>query len=175
MKKIMIISTLVLLAACTGQKENTETVKSTEQAVRAEQTISRQGTVPTTQGDAANFTGVVTVEGIYQPVAPSHTYAAYVTFEPGARTNWHSHPLGQTLIVTEGIAWTQDEFGNTHEAYIGDVIHCPSDVTHWHGASPYTRMTHVSVSERLDGAGVTWLEPVTDEQYKEAGSIIGGS
>ena len=88
-----------------------------------------------------------------------------VTFEPSARTHWHTHPLGQTLIVTAGVGWTQCEGGPKAEIRAGDVIWCPCQRRHWHGATPTTGMTHVAIAEALDGKSVAWMEPVTDEQY----------
>lgn len=173
MKKIVLMLLAVAMLTSCSQKKS-ETQVSAKETVPAKQIMARQGTAPITQGAAANFTGTVSVENIYQPSTPSRTYAAYVTFAPGARTNWHSHPLGQTLIVTQGVAWTEDEFGNTHEGRIGDVIYCPTNITHRYGASPDTTMTHVAVAERLEGVGTKWGKPVTDEQYEKAGITIKG-
>ena len=90
---------------------------------------------------------------------------ASVTFEPGARTHWHTHPLGQTLIVTSGVGWTQCEGGPTEEIRAGDVIWCPCNHRHWHGATPTMAMTHVAIAEALNGKAVEWMEPVSDAQY----------
>ncbi len=96
---------------------------------------------------------------------PARVGGAIVTFEPGARTAWHTHPLGQTLIVTSGVGWTQCEGEPTVEIRAGDVIWCPPNHKHWHGATPTTAMTHIAIQESLNGSPVTWMEHVTDEQY----------
>lgn len=117
------------------------------------------------EGPAENFTGKVTIRGSFRREAPSRVTGATVHFEPGARTAWHTHPLGQTLIVTEGVGWTQVEDGPVLEFHAGDVLLCPADRRHWHGATPREGMTHVAVAEALDGSNVTWMEKVTDEEY----------
>ena len=96
---------------------------------------------------------------------PSRVTGAIVTFEPGARSNWHTHPLGQTLIVTDGVGWTQVEDGPVQEFAAGDIVLCPLNQRHWHGATPTSSMTHIAIQEALDGTNVTWMEPVTDDQY----------
>ncbi|NIJ42502.1 quercetin dioxygenase-like cupin family protein [Parvibaculum indicum] len=127
--------------------------------------IYRNGSRPSQQGPSEFFTGTVRVDPLVQTEAPARVSAASVTFEPGARTNWHTHPLGQTLIVTSGVGWTQCEGEPIEEIRAGDVIWCPPGHKHWHGATPTTSMTHIAVQEALDGKVVDWLEPVTDEQY----------
>ena len=127
--------------------------------------IQRNGTRPSQKGPSDYFTGNVRIDPIVQAPEPSRVTGASVTFEPGARSNWHTHPLGQTLIVTSGVGWTQCEGEPIEEIRAGDVIWCPPGHKHWHGATPTTSMTHIAIQEMLDGKVVDWLEKVTDEQY----------
>jgi quercetin dioxygenase-like cupin family protein len=117
------------------------------------------------QGPEQFFTGQVTIRGQFSRTAPSRVAGAIVTFAPGARTAWHSHPLGQTLIVTEGVGWTQVQDAPVQEFAAGDILLCPADEPHWHGATPESSMTHVAIQEALDGTMVTWMHQVSDEQY----------
>lgn len=127
--------------------------------------IKRVGTQPSQKGPSTYFTGTVRIDPLSNPPAPSRVSCGSVTFEPGARSNWHTHPLGQTLIVTAGCGWTQCEGEPIVEIRAGDVVWCPPGHKHWHGASPTTSMTHIAVQESVNGVAVNWLEPVTDEQY----------
>jgi len=127
--------------------------------------IFRAGSKPSKQGPADYFTGRVRQDPLHEAPAPARVRMVSVTFEPGARTHWHTHPLGQTLIVTAGVGWVQREGGPVEEIRPGDVVWIPPDEKHWHGATPSTAMTHIAVHEALDGSHVTWLEPVTEEQY----------
>ena len=127
--------------------------------------ILRNGAQPSTFGSAENFTGRVRVDAPFAREAPSRLAGATVTFEPGARSNWHTHPLGQTLIVTAGVGWTQCEGEAIVEIRAGDIVWCPPGHRHWHGATPTTAMTHIAIQEALDGKVVDWMEPVTDAQY----------
>ena len=127
--------------------------------------IQRNGSKPSSKGPAEYFTGSVRIDTPFQASAPGRAGGAIVTFEPGARTAWHTHPLGQTLIVTSGLGWTQCEGGPVEEIRPGDVVWCPPGTRHWHGATPTTAMTHVAIAEVLDGTMVDWMEHVTDEQY----------
>ena len=127
--------------------------------------IIRAGSQPSAKGPAAYFTGTVRIDPLSEPTAPSRTACAYVTFEPGARTAWHTHPLGQTLIVTTGLGWVQTEGGAIEEIRPGDVVAFAPGEKHWHGAAPTTAMTHIAIQEALDGKAVDWLEKVSDEQY----------
>lgn len=127
--------------------------------------ITRKNDMKTTTGPAVNFTGTVTITAQFQRAAPSRVGGAIVHFEPGARTAWHKHPLGQTLIIIEGTGWTQVKGGQIHEFHAGDQLWCPADQEHWHGATPTTAMTHVAIQESLNGSPVTWLEHVTDAEY----------
>jgi quercetin dioxygenase-like cupin family protein len=138
-----------------------------DQAVRDSQTIiiTRSGSQPSRPGPTENFTGSVRVDPLFQAHDPAHTSGAYVTFEPGARSAWHTHPLGQTLIVTAGTSWVQQEGGEKQEIKPGDVIWTPPGVKHWHGATATNGMTHIAIQEQVDGKNVDWMEQVSDEQY----------
>lgn len=127
--------------------------------------ITRKEEMKTTQGPADYFTGKVTITGQFQRESPSRVGGAIVRFEPSARTAWHKHPLGQTLIVTEGVGWTQIEGGKKLEFKAGDIMWCSADHKHWHGATPSGPMEHIAIQESINGSPVTWMEHVTDEQY----------
>ena len=129
--------------------------------------IKRVGTQASAKGSPDWFTGSVRVDPLFQAPDPALVAGASVTFEPGARTVWHTHPLGQTLIVTSGCGWAQREGGPVEEIHPGDVVWFAPQEKHWHGASPTTGMTHIAIQERQDGKVVDWLEPVTDEQYNK--------
>jgi quercetin dioxygenase-like cupin family protein len=128
--------------------------------------IKRSGSQPSGKGPAEYFTGAVRVDPLFQAPAPARAVGASVTFEPGARTAWHTHPLGQTLIVTAGCGLVQRWGGSVEEIRPGDVIWFPPGEKHWHGASPTTALTHIAVQEALDGKTVEWMEQVSDEQYQ---------
>jgi quercetin dioxygenase-like cupin family protein len=130
--------------------------------------IARAGTQPSQKGPAEYFTGSVRIDPLFQPKESTRASGAYVTFEPGARTAWHTHPLGQTLIVTAGVGRVQIEGGLVEEIRPGDVVSIPPGRRHWHGAAPTTAMTHIAVQEQLNGKVVEWMEKVTDEQYAGA-------
>jgi len=127
--------------------------------------IIRNGSQPSTAGPAEYFTGTVRIDSPFKGVGGANVSGAIVTFEPGARSAWHTHPLGQTLIVTSGKGWTQCEGGPIVEINAGDIISCPPDHRHWHGATPTTAMTHIAIQEAKDGKVVEWMEKVTDEAY----------
>jgi quercetin dioxygenase-like cupin family protein len=127
--------------------------------------IKRIGSRPPAKGSADYFTGNVRIDPLFEAPDPARAAGASVTFEPGARTAWHTHPLGQTLIVTSGVGRVQRWGGPIEEVRPGDVIWFPPGEKHWHGASPTTAMTHIAIQERLDGRAVEWLEHVSDEQY----------
>jgi quercetin dioxygenase-like cupin family protein len=128
--------------------------------------IKRAGAQPSAKGPSDWFTGTVRIDALFQPTGPARAAAASVTFEPGARTAWHTHPLGQTLIVTAGCGWVQRDGGAIEEIRPGDVVWFPPGEKHWHGASPTTAMTHIAIQEGLDGKFVDWMEKVGDAQYK---------
>lgn len=127
--------------------------------------LYRNGSRPSQPGPADWFTGTVRIDPLLVPPAPARAASASVTFEPGARTAWHTHPLGQTLIVTSGVGWTQCEGETIVEIRAGDVVWCPPDHRHWHGATQTTAMTHIAIQEALDGKMVEWMEHVSDEEY----------
>ena len=128
--------------------------------------IQRNGSQPSKSGPAEYFTGTVRVDAPFKAEEPGRLSGAIVTFEPGARTNWHTHPLGQTLLVTAGLGWVQREGELREEIRPGDTVWIPAGEKHWHGAAPTTAMTHVAILEKLDGKDANWLEPVTDKQYQ---------
>ncbi|OOY03301.1 cupin domain-containing protein [Thioclava sp. F28-4] len=127
--------------------------------------IIRSGTNASMQGPEDWFTGTVRVDPLFQAEEPGRTSGSHVTFEPGARTAWHTHPAGQTLIVTFGRGRVQRDGGPVEEISQGDVVWFPAGEKHWHGASSETAMSHIAVQESIDGSPVTWLEKVTDEDY----------
>jgi quercetin dioxygenase-like cupin family protein len=127
--------------------------------------ITRSGIQPSAKGPSDWFTGSVRIDSRFQRNAPARVGGAIVTFEPAARTAWHTHPLGQTLIVTFGCGRAQREGGPIEEIRAGDVVWFEPGEKHWHGASPTTAMTHIAIAEALDGKAVEWMEKVSDEQY----------
>jgi quercetin dioxygenase-like cupin family protein len=128
--------------------------------------IKRNGSQPSSKGPADWFTGVVRLDSPFKGSDPARVTGAFVTFEPGARTAWHTHPLGQTLIVTAGCGRAQRWGGPIEEIRPGDVIWFPPGEKHWHGATPTTAITHIAIQEQLDGKAVDWMEKVSDEQYQ---------
>jgi quercetin dioxygenase-like cupin family protein len=128
--------------------------------------IKRSGSQPSAKGPADYFTGAVRVDPLFQAPDPARARGASVTFEPRARTAWHTHPLGQTLIVTSGRGWVQAWGSPVEEIHPGDVVWFPPGEKHWHGATPTTAMTHIAIQEALDGKVVEWMEQVSDEQYR---------
>ena len=129
--------------------------------------IKRAGTQASAKGPEDWFTGTVRIDPLFQANDPARAAGAAVTFEPGARTAWHTHPLGQTLIITAGYGWAQREGGPVEEIRPGDVVWFAPGEKHWHGASPSTAMTHIAVQESLNGKVVDWMEKVTDTQYSK--------
>ncbi len=127
--------------------------------------IQRSGAQPSGTGPASYFTGTVRVDPLFQAHAPARALGVSVTFEPGARTAWHFHPLGQTLIVTAGAGWVQRRGGPLEEIRPGDVVWIPPGEEHWHGARATTAMTHIAIQEQQDGKTADWLEPVSNEHY----------
>ena len=128
--------------------------------------LTRNGSQPSARGPAECFTGTVRVDPLFKAPEPARASGACVTFEPCARSNWHTHPLGQTLIVTSGCGFVQSWGGPIRVIGPGDVVWCPPGEKHWHGASPTTSMTHIAIQEELNGRVVDWLEKVSDEQYR---------
>ncbi len=129
--------------------------------------VTRNGTQSSARGPSDWFTGTVRIDQPFAASDPARVAGAVVTFEPGARTAWHTHPLGQTLIVTAGCGWAQRENGVVEEIRPGDVVWFEPGEKHWHGATPTTAMTHIAIQEKLDGKVVDWFEKVSDEQYQK--------
>nr|WP_218165725.1 cupin domain-containing protein [Serratia proteamaculans] len=129
--------------------------------------IQRSGSQPSRPGPEDYFTGKVRIDAPFAGSEPARVGGATVTFEPGARTAWHTHPLGQTLIVTQGRGWIQVWGDEIQEMNQGDIVWIPEDVKHWHGATPDTAMTHIAIAESLNGSPVDWMEQVSDAQYQK--------
>ncbi|MES1219977.1 MAG: cupin domain-containing protein [Bacteroidota bacterium] len=132
--------------------------------------IKRVGSQPSGKGPVDWFSGTVRIDPLFQPTAPARAVGASVTFEPGARTAWHTHPLGQTLIVISGSGLVQRKGGTVEQIHPGDVVWFSPGEKHWHGASATTAMTHIAIQEQLDGKAVDWMEKVTDEEYNSTNS-----
>lgn len=128
--------------------------------------ITRVGSTPSVKGPEDWFTGLVRIDNLFQPNESRRAASALVTFEPGARTAWHTHPLGQTLLVTSGCGWAQREGGRVEKIYPGDVVWFAANEKHWHGATSTTGMAHIAIQENLNGNVVEWMEKVSDENYK---------
>lgn len=127
--------------------------------------VRRSGAQPSAKGPTENFTGSVRIDPLFQAPEPGRVLASLVTFEPGAHTAWHTHPLGQNLVVMSGLGWVQSWGGPKREIRPGDVISCPPNEKHWHGATATTGMSHIAIQEALNGSPVNWLEKVSDEEY----------
>jgi quercetin dioxygenase-like cupin family protein len=128
--------------------------------------ITKAGSQASRKGSPDYFTGAVRIDPLFQAPEPARVGGAAVTFEPAARTSWHTHPLGQTLIILAGLGWVQREGGPIEEVRPGDVVWFPPGLKHWHGATPTTAMTHIAIQESLNGKTVDWMETVSDEQYR---------
>ena len=150
----IMMGALCLAGSASAQAQSRKDISMTE--------VKRKADQKTVDGPAENFPGKATVTMLFQRDEPSRVSGARVHFEPGARTFWHTDPLGQTLIVTEGVGWTQVEGGPVMEFHAGDVLLCPAKEKHWHGATPTQAMTHIAVQESENGSPVTWLDPVSD-------------
>lgn len=160
-----IVMSLSLLAPASAQTNQAGADSGSQTPGSQSIRIMRRGSQPSRQGLAENFTGSVRVDPLFQANAPARASGSLVTFEPGARTNWHAHPLGQVLIVTAGTGWVQEWGGGKQEIRQGDVVWIPPGRKHWHGAAPNSSMAHIAVVEALDGKTVDWMEKVTDAQY----------
>ena len=156
----------MLLAASRPGLAQTPTMTDVTERRKATMDIKRNGSRPSAKGPEAYFTGTVRVDPVFQVGEPARVSGGHVTFEPGARSAWHTHPLGQTLIVTSGLGWAQTEGGPIEEIRPGDVVWFPPGEKHWHGAAATTAMTHIAVTELLNGKNVDWMEKVSDEQYR---------
>jgi len=148
------VMSLSLLASVCAASESSQGIR-----------VTRSGSQPSRQGSAENFTGSVRIDPLFNANAPSRASGGRVTFKPGARTAWHTHPLGQTLIVTAGSGWVQQWGGPTQEIREGDVVWIPPGQKHWHGATPTTSMSHIAIQEHLEDKSVEWMEKVSDEHY----------
>jgi quercetin dioxygenase-like cupin family protein len=157
----MAASTAMVVAALTSAEGGTR-----QFSPETHMEIQRVGSKPSAKGPSDWFTGTVRIDPLFERVDPARVSGASVTFEPGARTAWHTHPLGQTLIVTSGCGWAQRGGGPVEEIRPGDVVWFPPGEKHWHGATPTTAMTHIAIQEKLDGKAVDWMEKVNDEQYR---------
>ncbi len=144
--------------------------KDNVQSQTNEMDIKRIGSQPSTKGSTEYFTGAVRIDPLFQANDPARAVGASVTFEPGSRTAWHSHPLGQRLIVTTGCGLVQRQDGPVEEIHPGDVVWFPPGEKHWHGATATTAMTHIAIQEQLDGKTVDWMEKVSEEQYQGGSS-----
>jgi quercetin dioxygenase-like cupin family protein len=164
-RRKIIASTVVTLATSSLRRGNAAAELSKEKESHME--ITRIGSQPSTKGKAEYFTGTVRVDPLFQPHAPARASAGSVTFEPGARSAWHTHPLGQMLLITAGCGWAQREGGPIEEVHPGDVVWFPPGEKHWHGATPKMALTHIAIQEAVDGKVVDWLEHVSDEQYRK--------
>jgi quercetin dioxygenase-like cupin family protein len=158
-RRVLIISTLVLTTTAPFRH------CFAKQRIH-EMEITRAGSQASAKGPTDYFTGTVRVDPLFAVHDPGRVSAASVTFEPGARTAWHTHPLGQTLIITSGVGWVQREGGPIEEVRPGDVVWFPPNLKHWHGATVTTAMTHIAIHETLNGKNVDWMEKVSDEQYR---------
>jgi 4-carboxymuconolactone decarboxylase len=161
----------LLVSACFGANLATVASGSSASSAAANKqgqtiTIARSGSQLSRQAPPQYFTGSVRIDRLFAAASPSRTSGGSVTFEPGARSAWHTHPLGQILIVTAGIGWVQQEGGEKQEIKPGDVIWTPPSVKHWHGATPTTATTHIAIQEEVAGKNVDWLEQVSEEEYK---------
>jgi len=156
------------LAAITAARAGAGHTRNLTNEERSEtMQITRAGSQPSNKGSPEYFTGTVRVDPLFPVREPSRVSAASVTFESGARTAWHTHPLGQTLIITAGVGWVQREGGPVEEVRPGDVVWFPPSLKHWHGATPTTAMTHIAIQETMNGKNVDWMEKVNDEQYRK--------
>jgi quercetin dioxygenase-like cupin family protein len=155
------------LAALAGGRAAAQAPAGPTQGRNGMMQITRSGSQPSRKGPADYFTGTVRVDPLFQAPDPARVSGGHITFEPGARTAWHTHPLGQNLIITSGLGWVQREGGQIEEVRPGDVVWFPPGLKHWHGATPTTAMTHIAITESLGGKNVDWMDKVSDEQYRK--------
>jgi quercetin dioxygenase-like cupin family protein len=165
MKQLAPMILPLTLIACSPEQQQAAQPAGSGEAGAAEMEISRGESRQPGRGPAQWFTGAATITPLFEPQGPSQVGAALVRFEPGARTAWHKHPLGQRLVVLEGSGWTQVEGGPVEVIRAGDVVWCPPGVRHWHGATPAAAMAHIAIQEAQNRSPVTWMEQVSDEQY----------
>jgi quercetin dioxygenase-like cupin family protein len=166
---LVAVPLLVLASAGTYAEDKAATgaaITRVEQHMKS-QTITRAGSQPAAKGPAEYFTGNVRIDPLFPASDTAQVSGGRVTFEPGARSAWHTHPAGQHLIVTEGVGWTQEWGGPVVEIRAGDVVSCPPGIKHWHGASPGASMTHIAITGTVNGKNVDWMEKVSDDQYRK--------
>jgi quercetin dioxygenase-like cupin family protein len=161
-----LVLALPLLACAPEQQAPVPATSNTANDSGGTMEVSRSDARQPSRGPADWFTGTATITPLFDPKPGSPVGAALVRFEPGARTAWHKHPLGQRLVVLEGSGWTQVEDGPVEAISAGDVVWCPPDVRHWHGATPTTAMAHIAIQEAENGSPVTWMEHIPDEHYR---------
>ncbi|MCJ1959302.1 MULTISPECIES: cupin domain-containing protein [Novosphingobium] len=140
-------------------------MSDTNDLTKQDAVVLRNGTAEAIKGPEQTFTGTVRIDRIFNPPEPARAGFAIVNFEPGARTNWHTHPAGQTLYVTQGVGWHKCEGGEKTEIRAGDTVWCNCGKRHWHGATDTTYMQHIAITEAIDGSPVNWMEAVSDEEY----------
>jgi quercetin dioxygenase-like cupin family protein len=157
------IMSLLLFASVVSKAQTSEAQAPTSSSIK----IFRNDSLESKKASAEYFTGEVQVQELFPADDPSRTSGGKVTFEPAARSAWHTHPLGQILIVTDGTGWVQQWGGPIQEIRKGNVVRIPAGVKHWHGATPTTAMTHIAIQEQLNGKAVEWMEKVSDEQYRK--------
>lgn len=169
MKQLHIAAVALLWAACAASHPGQAAAPGAASQAQAakSQVIFRAGSQPSFKGGADNFTGNVRVDPMFPAGERASFSGGTVTFEPGARSAWHTHPAGQYLIVTAGTGWTQARGGPVEEIRVGDVVWCPPGVKHWHGASPTTAMSHIALTATIDGKNVEWMEKVSEQQYRK--------
>jgi quercetin dioxygenase-like cupin family protein len=164
--KLLTATAVSLFLFASGSGDRAAVSKDASQKI----IVTRSGSQPSRDAPAEHFTGSVRIDPLFQAEDPSHMSASYVTFEPHARSAWHTHPLGQILIVTAGTGWIQQEGGEKQEIKPGDVIWIPPGVKHWHGATATNGMTHIAIQAAVDGKNVDWMEKVSEEEYNMTAS-----
>lgn len=170
---VSLIVLLLPLCALAGERDDTAGSGTRSQPGGADSeavTVARAGSLPSRSGPPEWFTGSVRVDMLFVPEEPSRVSGGLVTFEPGARTAWHAHPLGQTLVVTAGCGWVQQWGGPIQVIRPGDVVRIPPGQKHWHGATATTGLSHIAIQEQRDGTSADWMEQVTDEDYHAGGT-----
>ena len=164
----LIPTTLLSLCLLASAHTRAEETKAPSAPVLRGVEVTRNGSQPSAKGPADHFTGSVRIDPLFRAEGPSALAGGSVTFEPGARTAWHTHPRGQVLVVTAGSGWVQHWGGPAQEIKPGDVVRIPPGQKHWHGATATTALTHIALQEQVDGKTANWLEKVSDEQYQAA-------
>jgi quercetin dioxygenase-like cupin family protein len=161
----LLATTVLSLSLCAGASAQADQATASSNDGVSALAITRSGSQPSAKGSVDYFTGSVRIDPLFQANVPSRASGAMVTFEPGARTAWHTHPAGQVLIVMAGAGWVQSWGGGIQAIRPGDVVQIPPGAKHWHGATATTGMTHIAIQEQVDGKVVDWMEQVSDAQY----------